>query len=78
MKIMADKFTLNIPQSLNTQSLDMGRLTFLIDGVIAVSMTLLVLDLKLPEGNGNLANALRQMLPGLLVYLIIFSSVAGY
>ncbi len=58
--------------------LDMGRLVALIDGVFAVAMTLLVLDLKLPSESGDLGSALRQMLPGFLVYLIVFASVAGY
>jgi uncharacterized membrane protein len=62
----------------NSQFSDVSRLVTLIDGVFAVAMTLLVLDLKLPAGNGNLISALEQMLPGFLVYLIVFASVAGY
>jgi len=58
--------------------LDLGRLVALIDGVFAVAMTLLVLDLKLPSESSDLVRALRQMLPGFLVYLIAFASVAGY
>jgi uncharacterized membrane protein len=58
--------------------LDLGRLVALVDGVFAVAMTLLVLDLKLPSESGDLARALRQMLPAFLVYLIAFASVAGY
>ena len=58
--------------------LELGRLTSLIDGVFAVTMTLLVLDLKLPPQNNNLVSALRQMLPGFLIYLVVFFSVAGY
>jgi uncharacterized membrane protein len=58
--------------------MDLGRLVSLIDGVYAVAMTLLVLDLKLPSDSSDLARALRQMLPGFLVYLIVFASVAGY
>jgi uncharacterized membrane protein len=57
---------------------DLGRLITLIDGVFAVALTLLVLDLKLPPGDGNLLTALKQMFPGFLVYLIVFASVAGY
>jgi uncharacterized membrane protein len=62
----------------STQFSDLGRLVSLIDGVFAVAMTLLVLDLKLPPQSGDLGHALRQMLPGFLVYLIAFASVAGY
>lgn len=56
----------------------LGRLVALVDGVFAVAMTLLVLDLKLPSGTRDLASALAQMLPGFVVYLIVFASVAGY
>lgn len=56
----------------------LGRLVALVDGVFAVAMTLLVLDLKLPSGTTDLASALAQMLPGFLVYLIVFASVVGY
>jgi uncharacterized membrane protein len=57
---------------------NLGRLVTFIDGVFAVAMTLLVLDLKLPSDTGDLVSALRQMLPGFLVYLIAFASIAGY
>jgi uncharacterized membrane protein len=69
---------MNTPEYPNTQFTDLGRLTTLIDGVFAVALTLLVLDLKLPSASGNLVFALRQMFPGFLVYLIVFASVAGY
>jgi uncharacterized membrane protein len=58
--------------------LDLGRLIALIDGVFAVAMTLLVLDLKLPQQNNDLVLALKQMLPGFMIYLIVFASIAGY
>lgn len=64
--------------SLDQRHVDLGRLVALIDGVFAVAMTLLILDLKLPAGTGDLVSALRQMLPGFLVYLIAFASIAGY
>jgi len=63
---------------LDAHHVDLGRLVTLIDGVFAVALTLLVLDLKLPTGAPGLAAALRQMLPGFLVYLIVFASIAGY
>jgi uncharacterized membrane protein len=59
-------------------AIDIKRLVAFIDGVYAVALTLLVLDLKLPSGSGDLPHALLQMLPGFLVYLIVFTSVAGY
>jgi uncharacterized membrane protein len=61
-----------------TELLGLERLVSLIDGVFAVALTLLVLDLKLPSQDGDLARALVQMLPGFLIYLIAFASVAGY
>jgi uncharacterized membrane protein len=60
------------------QLIDLGRLISLIDGVFAVAMTLLVLDLKLPSQSGDLVHVLLQMLPGFLIYLIAFASIAGY
>jgi uncharacterized membrane protein len=66
-------------QSQNDHHLvDLGRLVTLIDGVFAVAITLLVLDLKLPYDSGSLVNALKQMLPSFFVYLITFASIAGY
>ena len=65
------------PQRPNSEFPELGRLITLIDGVYAVALTLLVLDLKLPQ-NTSLVSALRQMLPGFLVYLITFASIAGY
>jgi uncharacterized membrane protein len=57
---------------------DPGRLITFVDGVYAVAMTLLVLDLKLPSGAADLPSALQGMLPGFVVYLIAFGSIAGY
>jgi hypothetical protein len=62
----------------NRHLLDLGRLVALIDGVYAVAMTLLVLDLKLPSESNDLVRALRAMTAGFLVYLIVFASIAGY
>jgi len=59
-------------------SLGLSRLVALIDGVFAVALTLLVLDLKLPEQNGDLSHALWRMIPALIIYLIAFASVAGH
>lgn len=55
-----------------------GRLVAFVDGVYAVALTLLVLDLKLPVGSVDLPSALRGMLPGFVVYLVAFGSIAGY
>jgi uncharacterized membrane protein len=57
---------------------ELGRLTLLVDGVFAVAMTLLVLDLKLPVGSNDLSTALKQLIPSFVVYIIVFASIAGY
>jgi TMEM175 potassium channel family protein len=69
---------MTITQPPKSEFLDLERLITLIDGVFAVAMTLLVLDLKLPVGSEDLVSALKQLLPGFLVYLIVFASIAGY
>jgi uncharacterized membrane protein len=67
-----------ISEPSHSQFSDLSRLITLIDGVFAVALTLLVLDLKLPSHYDNLATGLDEMFPGFLVYLIVFASVAGY
>jgi TMEM175 potassium channel family protein len=69
---------MSMSSSINRNLIEPGRLVALIDGVFAVALTLLVLDLKLPPGTIQLLPALKQMLPGFLVYLLVFASVAGY
>jgi uncharacterized membrane protein len=53
------------------------RMAALSDGLFAVAMTLLVLDLKVPAGqaigtDGALLLALRDLVPRLLIYLMSF------
>ena len=60
-------------------SLDKGRLDTLIDAVYAIALTLLVLDLKIPDTfktNGEVVRHLDSMLPKIGVYVIAFSTVA--
>jgi uncharacterized membrane protein len=61
----------------NLHLMTLGRLVALIDGVFAVAMTLLILDLRLSP-QLNLIPGLEEMLPGFLVYLITFASIVGY
>jgi uncharacterized membrane protein len=58
-----------------------GRLEAVSDGVFAIAMTLLVLELKLPEFEGPVSrdvftSALRDQLPGFVAWLISFAVLA--
>src|SRR5690349_23630986 len=53
-----------------------GRLEAFSDGVIAIIITIMVLDLKVPHGEG--INALRPLVPVLLMYLLSFVYVGIY
>lgn len=58
---------------------NLERLTFLVDGVFAITMTLLVLELRPPEADStNLRAALIAMLPRLYIYFIAFYSIANH
>jgi TMEM175 potassium channel family protein len=52
---------------------NLERLVALDDGVFAIALTLLALDLRLPEGStGGLATGLGQLAPKLLAFLLAF------
>jgi uncharacterized membrane protein len=53
-----------------------GRLEAFSDGVIAVIITVLVLELKVPASNG--IAGLRAVLPSILVYLLTFVQIGIY
>lgn len=53
-----------------------GRLEALSDGVIAVILTILVLELKVPPQNG--AAGLRAALPTVVLYLLTFVQIGIY
>jgi len=62
-----------------TNYVNLERLTFLVDGVFAITMTLLVLELRLPESNReSLSQSLLAMLPRLYIYFIAFYSIANH
>ena len=62
-----------------TDYVNLEQLTFLVDGVFAITMTLLVLELRPPEaGAQNLAEGLKAMLPRLSVYFIAFYTIANH
>ncbi len=67
-----------IPDAAPLGFINVDRLVFLIDGVFAISMTLLVLDLRPPEGGSpDLASNLAAMLPRLAIYLLAFYTIAN-
>src|ERR1700757_1141184 len=53
-----------------------GRLEAFSDGVIAIIITIMVLDLKVPHGEG--LEALKPVVPTLLLYLLSFIYVGIY
>lgn len=62
-----------------TDYVNLERLTFLVDGVIAITLTLLVLELRPPEeGVASLAQSLIALLPRLYIYFIAFYSIANH
>jgi uncharacterized membrane protein len=66
------------PPRPKTELLNLDRLVFLIDGVFAITLTLLVLDLKVPDsGTNNFAQSLAALLPRLLIYLFAFTTIAN-
>jgi uncharacterized membrane protein len=62
-----------------TNYANLERLTFFVDGVFAITITLLVLELRPPEvGVTNFSRDLLAMLPRLYIYLIAFYSIANH
>jgi len=59
------------------ESYGTGRVEAFSDGVIAVAITLLVLDLRVPEPSADvgLANRLAQLWPNYLAYVISFLAI---
>ena len=58
---------------------NLERLTFFMDGVFAITITLLVLELRLPDNHSeSFSQGLLAMLPRLYIYLIAFYSIANH
>lgn len=69
----------SLTASESTNYVNLERLTFLVDGVIAITITLLVLELRPPESDtGDLAQGLLALLPRLYIYLIAFYTIANH
>ena len=67
------------PITQSTNYVNLHRLIFLVDGVFAITMTLLVLELRLPESDtASLSQSLLSMLPRLYIYFIAFYSIANH
>ena len=63
----------------STNYVNLERLTFLVDGVFAITITLLVLELRPPEeGITRLVDGLLGMWPRLFIYFVAFFSLANH
>ncbi len=60
-----------------TDFLPKGRLDAFADGVFAIAITLLVLELSVPKESADLFTALREQWPEFLGYLISFAFIGG-
>ncbi|MYM41460.1 TMEM175 family protein [Duganella qianjiadongensis] len=74
---MSDSVSTTSPQ------LSKHRIEALADGIFAVAMTLLVIDLRIPEaarhaGEAALRNALLELLPNMISWLISFFVLANF
>jgi uncharacterized membrane protein len=72
-----------MPATETAQTRDIGRLNAFTDGIMVVSMTLLVLNIEVPEQiaelkGGALLSALGEMWPRFLAYMLSFVVVAQY
>ena len=51
------------------------RIEFFSDAVFAIAMTLLVLDIRLPAGTENVAEALVELVPEVFAYVLSFALI---
>ena len=61
---------------MNSQKMSSGRLEAFSDGVIAVIITIMVLELKVPAADG--IAGLRAVLPTIVLYLLTFVQIGIY
>jgi uncharacterized membrane protein len=58
---------------------DLGRIVAFTDGVMAVAITLLVLNLEVPQvPGGDLTDALVDLIPSLIAYVLAFALVGRF
>ena len=71
---MADKYTIKESSQDEARLTDTGRTAALSDGVFAITITLLVLEIARPEGYkpGGLLHALLENWPSYLAYAVSF------
>jgi len=55
-----------------------ARIENLADAVFAITLTLLVLELKIPESSTNLIEGLHEILPALFAHLLVFVTLTTY
>lgn len=67
-----------LPDNASTSYVNLERLIFLVDGVFAITITLLVLELRLPEDSSDLSRSLLALMPRLYIYFIAFYSIANH
>jgi uncharacterized membrane protein len=59
------------------QYLPVARLEAFSDGVFAIAITLLILDLHVPESSDRLIGQLRSEWPSFLGYVVSFAFIGG-
>lgn len=55
--------------------METGRLEAFSDGVFAIAITLLIIEVRLPSGHGSLLDRLADAWPGYIAYLISFVTI---
>src|SRR4051812_33625347 len=68
-----------MPNKTTETVVDLTRQNALSDGVFAIALTLLVLDIRIPDSTtaGELSTTLVALAPKLLIYLISFIAIGG-
>jgi uncharacterized membrane protein len=62
----------------STNYVNLERLTFLVDGVFAITMTLLVLELHLPDESTSLSKSMGWLISILLGFVDVYVAYASW